>query len=74
MELAWDRDTEPDLKGYRIYRSENGGFQPLGGIVETPSFSDKSVQSGKKYRYAVSAIDQTGNESAKSEAVEVTSP
>ena len=74
MELAWDRNTEPDLKGYRIYRAENGDFQPLGSIVEMPSFSDKAVRSGKKYKYAVSALDQTGNESAKSEAVEVTSP
>jgi bifunctional DNA-binding transcriptional regulator/antitoxin component of YhaV-PrlF toxin-antitoxin module len=75
VELVWDRNTEADLKGYRIYRAiEGGAFQPLGDPVETPSFSDKGVQSGKKHRYAVSAVDQKGNESGKSEAVEITAP
>ncbi len=75
VELSWDRNTEEDLKGYRIYRAEDSGpFAAIATLVEEPAYSDKSVISGKKYRYAVSAIDQTGNESAKSAPIEVATP
>jgi fibronectin type 3 domain-containing protein len=70
VELAWDRNSEPDVKGYRVYR--NG--QILAEAVEAPSFSDKQVTSGQKYRYAVSAVDQTGNESGKSTEIEIAAP
>jgi fibronectin type 3 domain-containing protein len=75
IELSWDRNTEEDLKGYRIYRAlEAGPFERLAELVEDPAYSDKSVTPGKKYKYAVSSIDQAGNESAKSTPVEITSP
>jgi fibronectin type 3 domain-containing protein len=75
VELAWDRNTEPDLEGYRIYKAVNGGeLQAAGELIATPSFSDKNVQAGKKYRYAVSAVDHKGNESAKSGVVEAALP
>lgn len=75
VELSWDRNTEEDLKGYRMYRAVEAG--PLAGVaalVEEPSYSDKTVIPGKKYRYAVSAIDQAGNESAKSAPIEIAMP
>ena len=31
----------------------------------------RAVEAGKRYRYAVSAVDQSGNESARSAPVEV---
>lgn len=75
IELAWDRNTEADLKGYRIYRAvENGAFRVIAELVESPSFSDKQLEAGKKYRYAVTALDQKGNESPKSEIAEITAP
>jgi len=73
-ELAWDRNTEPDFRGYRVYRAEGGAFQPAAKLVETPSYSDPTVESGKTYRYAVSAIDQLGNESEMSSPVEIAIP
>jgi hypothetical protein len=73
VELAWDRNTETDFKGYRVYRSvDNGPFERIGDMVEGPSFSDKKIEAGKHYRYAVSAVDQVGNESKQSELVEIT--
>jgi fibronectin type 3 domain-containing protein len=39
-----------------------------------PAYSDHGVEHGKTYRYEVSAIDQKGNESARSAAVEVVFP
>lgn len=74
VELTWDRNTEPDLRGYHVYRAlDNGPFEKIADL-ETPAYSDKTVQSGKRYRYAVSASDQTGNESARSAPVEITAP
>jgi hypothetical protein len=75
IELAWVRNTESDLQGYNVYRSvEGSAFEKAGELVPTPVFSDMQVESGKHYRYAVSAVDTTGNESARSEAVEVVAP
>ena len=75
IELVWDRNTEPDLAGYRIYRALAGGaFEKLADVSQIPSYSDRKVEHGKTYRYAVSAVDQTGNESAQTQAVEVGLP
>jgi len=75
IELSWEGDTEPDLAGYRVYRSTGAGpFEQIGEMVLVPSFSDRAVEHGKTYRYAVSAVDKTGNESARSGPVEATLP
>ncbi|HXR75952.1 MAG TPA: hypothetical protein VN737_08260 [Bryobacteraceae bacterium] len=73
IELSWSRSPEPDTKGYAIYRSVDGGpFQRVAGLLALPTYSDKDVQQGKKYRYEVSAIDEHNNKSDRSAAVEVT--
>ena len=73
IELSWERNTEPDFKGYRVYRSiDNGPFERIADMIEGPVFSDRNVEAGKHYRYAVSAVDQSGNESKQGEAVEIT--
>ena len=75
IELTWEQSTETDLRGYRIYRAAgDGALEPLGDPVEVPSYSDRGVQSGARYRYAVSAVDRSGNESQRSSAVEVAMP
>ena len=67
IELSWTRNTEADFRGYNIYRSEdNGPFTLYASLVEIPTFSDSRIQPGKKYRYAISAVDLTGNESDRS--------
>ncbi len=73
VELSWNPDTDSDLRGYHVYRSLEGQeFARTGGLLSTPSYSDHEVEPGKRYRYAVSAIDQNGNESARSAPIEVT--
>ncbi len=73
VEISWSRSPDADLKGYYIYRSVNGGaFERQGDLIGLPTFSDRNVQHGKTYRYAVSAVDRKGNESEKSAAAEVT--
>jgi hypothetical protein len=66
IELVWDRVTDSDLAGYRVYR--NG--QRIADAVVTPAYGDKDAAPGVKYRYEVSSVDQAGNESEKSAAVE----
>ena len=75
IELSWNPDTEPDLRGYVLYRSVNGGpLEKTGGLLPTPAYSDHAVETGKRYRYQVSAVDQLGNESARSPVLEIGAP
>ena len=46
--------------------------QKIATLVEAPTYSDSKIEAGKKYRYTVSAVDLTGNESAQSAPVEAT--
>ncbi len=67
IEVAWDRNTEADFKGYNVFRSVDGGpFEKVAGLIETPTFSDSKVEAGKTYRYVVSAVDLLNNESDRS--------
>jgi hypothetical protein len=74
IDLSWSPNTEPDLAGYAVYRSEgNGAPQRISGSapLDTPSFRDRTAQPGHEYAYSVTAIDHDANQSARSpEAVE----
>ncbi len=73
IELAWNRNTESDFKEYRVFRSEEGGpFVEIARGLDAPTYSDHGIQSGKRYRYQVSAVDQLSNVSAPSAPVEIT--
>ena len=74
IRLLWDRVEAPDLAGYRLYRQESGGAE-----VELPrdpgagtDHTDDQVRAGVAYDYRVTAVDQGGNESAKSEPATAT--
>jgi fibronectin type 3 domain-containing protein len=73
--LVWEPDSEADLAGYRVYRSEgNGAWQKLADVGGVPSYSDATVEHGKTYRYTLSALDKAGNESERSAPVEIVIP
>ena len=75
VELVWNRNSEPDLALYRVYRGAPGAeWRALGETRATPNFSDRTIAAGQTYRYSVSAVDQVGNESAKSAEVTVVLP
>jgi fibronectin type 3 domain-containing protein len=42
------------------------------GVI--PSYSDRQVEPGKTYRYAIAALSKTGYESARSAPVETSLP
>jgi hypothetical protein len=77
IELTWTINTEPDLAGYNVYRSENAAMpgQRLNNeLLSVPTFRDMSVMPGKSYFYRVGAVDQSGNESTLSSIAEVQAP
>ena len=78
ISLIWEPNGEPDLAGYLVLRGEasDATLQPLTPtpIVE-PRFRDTHVTAGKKYVYAVVAVDAhlpVPNVSAESARVEET--
>jgi hypothetical protein len=76
IDLIWSPVSDADLAGYNAYRHE-AGETPVrlnGDLVKTPAFRDTSVVAGKKYFYSVSAVDERGNESARSEEAEESVP
>ena len=75
IELIWERNTESDLAGYVLYRAvSDAPLEKLADVGESPNYSDRKVESGKQYRYALSAVDRLGNPSRLSEPVEITAP
>ncbi|MHB8053730.1 MAG: fibronectin type III domain-containing protein [Candidatus Aminicenantales bacterium] len=70
--LIWDAGTESDLAGYRVWRKtdDENNFRSLTPEILTENtFSDNKIESGRRYAYAVTAVDLTGNESSRSEAL-----
>jgi len=73
--LTWDENTEPEVAGYKVYRSltPKTGFTLLTHepIIKT-TFTDPDVVSNTRYYYRVTAIDNAikPNESLPSEEVE----
>jgi hypothetical protein len=66
IDLSWSINTEQDLAGYRVYRSDIEGQK--GSLVTqdlllSPAYRDTSVASGHRYWYSVTAVDLSGNES-----------
>ena len=77
IDLSWQPVTDADLAGYAVYRREGDAawqrISPAGPLVP-PAFHDSQVQPGHSYRYAVSSINQGGNESARSAETEESVP
>jgi hypothetical protein len=77
IQLVWLGQPEPDLEGYRIYRWTPPHEIPtlldtktLGTGDNDTTYKDTSVQIGVRYHYQVTALDRTGNESAKSDTAD----
>ncbi len=68
VNLDWTDNTEPDLDGYYVYRSQAGG--PYDLITANPlslsEYQDTGLANGVTYHYTVSAVDVSGNESEPS--------
>lgn len=74
VDLSWEPVMSADLAGYRVYRRSPGGAWTRinTDLVVTPVFRD--AHPAGTAEYAVSAVDQNGNESQRSAEVDVTIP
>ncbi|KAA1425033.1 hypothetical protein FE697_003850 [Mumia zhuanghuii] len=74
--LTWTASPEPDVAGYRVYRSLSADVPTTGTgiarLLPTPAYTDRDVANGTTYYYAVVAVDTHGNVSAPSASVAAT--
>jgi len=75
IRLIWTPVEAADLAGYKLYRSESSGhgdqirelgvFPLVAELVTATDHVDTKPDPGIAYRYAVTAVDKNGNESAR---------
>ena len=63
--LSWG-PSAGSVAGYRIYRDDGSGYSPLSAVIPDLTYTDSSVASGSTYRYVVTAVDASGDESVYS--------
>ena len=58
VSLDWEDNTEPDVVGYNVYRSETSASYgaPLAFVTES-AYVDNDVENGTTYYYVVTAVD-----------------
>jgi fibronectin type 3 domain-containing protein len=72
LELSWAINSETDIAGYNVYRTEQVDFPGTrvnAELLLTPAFRDMNAVPGRRYSYSVTAVDRSGNESPASAAV-----
>lgn len=70
--VAWRENSELDLSGYNVYRGVGDEDYSLVSSADSARFVDAIEDSGLfEYSYRVSAIDESGNESAFSASASV---
>lgn len=67
VELAWQKPQKGSVKGYNVYRKENGAGWLRINDSQVPAdgfrFEDLAAMGGSFYRYAVAAVNELGAES-----------
>jgi fibronectin type 3 domain-containing protein len=75
VDLTWntaqDNAGGSGIKGYNVYRD---GTKITGTPVAATSYADRTTSGGTTYQYAVSSVDNAGNESVVSATVPATTP
>ncbi|HEV7797570.1 MAG TPA: fibronectin type III domain-containing protein [Pyrinomonadaceae bacterium] len=80
LSIFFPANPEADIAGYNIYRSMDPDlpkdkWDKLNPTLLTrTTFQDEKVESGKRYYYYLTAVDQAGNVSEPSEVVSETVP
>ena len=59
--------------GYRIWRKSNEDteYTELGALIRENVYNDTTVKGDKRYEYAITAVDKSGNESEKSKSISI---
>jgi hypothetical protein len=74
--LSWTESSSA-VSGYNVYRSTQSGtgYTKLNtSLVPSPTYCDEAVSAGQTYYYVVTAVDESGNESAYSSQVTAVIP
>jgi predicted phage tail protein len=80
LSIFFPANPERDVAGYNLYRSTDPDLPKdqwtklNSSLLTRTTFQDENVESGKKYYYYLTAVDQTGNVSPPSEVVSETVP
>jgi hypothetical protein len=77
VNLSWTASTSPNVVGYNIYRSAatGGNYIQINTVLNaTTDYIDTSVVDGQTYYYETTAVNSSGEESARSSAVEAVIP
>ena len=77
VSLAWIANTETNLAGYWVYRTQTPGTNYVRlntSVITSPSFVDNTAVAGATYYYTVSATNTSGLESGKSNEVQAVVP
>lgn len=73
IKFSWDANTEPDLAGYKLYRSQESGVYPEQAFKIMPydATSDivENINFGIPQYFVITAFDQAGKESGYSNEV-----
>ena len=65
--LEWSANTDSDLAGYRIYRSDGNDYKVIGTASKNATYYNDYIGiPPKTYSYKISSYDLKGNESALS--------
>jgi len=72
VSLKWNRNTDPDLAGYHIYRwvaDRKDSIRITAALLPPAqvSFVDSMIAFGVVYYYGITAVDEAGNESKHSD-------
>jgi hypothetical protein len=69
VRISWAASPGADVAGYIVYRAEgDGGFERVSGdsLLKGTQFLDIGLLPESRYRFAVQAVDTTGNSSPRS--------
>ena len=73
--LAWDRNQDTDIAGYRAYYgTSSGNYTAMISVGNQTTCTITNLESGRTYYFAATAYDYNGNESAFSQEISYTVP
>lgn len=72
VQLSWQSNAEPDLQGYNIYYgTESRAYGPPISVDNKTTHVISGLEGSRIYYFAVSAVDNSGNESGYSKEVAI---
>ena len=75
VDLEWAPNSESDLEGYNVYHGTNSGVYGFPDTVRNSTSHHKgNLDPSKRHHFAVTAFDDSGNESAPSAEVSTPPP